>query len=156
MQLLHNLEETLFVVLALVLMTMKTELKSNSQGAVNSEGEGFNLIVWQIKSRVNRTIRMTDMNLPVSFLAWKSVCKNNFSITKQFAHACNHDDQEARIAQSQTPFLWPFSVVRARKIIKKNEKIKKNSATIEVNKIHFRIIWLLSKLINEKLGKDRK
>lgn len=68
MQLLHNLEETLFVVLVLVLMTMKTELKSNSQGAVNSEGEGFNLIVRQIKSRVNRTIRMTDMNLPVSFL----------------------------------------------------------------------------------------
>lgn len=50
MQLLHNLEETLFVVLVLVLMTMKTELKSNSQGAVNSEGEGFNLIVWQIES----------------------------------------------------------------------------------------------------------
>ena len=43
--LIHNLEETLFVVLVLVLMTMKTELKSNSQGAVNSEGEGFNLIV---------------------------------------------------------------------------------------------------------------
>ena len=68
----------------------------------------------------------------------------------------NHDDQGARIAQSQTPFLWPFSVVRGRKIIKKNEKIKKNSATIEVNKIQFGIIWLLSKLINENLSKDRK
>lgn len=114
MQLLHNLEEKLFVVLVLVLMTMKTQLKSNWQGGVNSESEWFNLNVWQIKGRVTRTIRMTDMNLPVSFLAWKSVCKNNFSITereiklfilpspppaphtlsqkncvhKQFAHAC--------------------------------------------------------------------
>ena len=45
MQLLHNLEEKLFVVLVLVLMTMKTQLKSNSQGGVNSESEGFNLNV---------------------------------------------------------------------------------------------------------------
>ena len=36
----------------------------------------------------------------------------------------NHDDQEARIAQSQTPFPWPFSVVRGRKIIKKKWKDK--------------------------------